>query len=214
MRIALLGGTGNLGKGLALRLAKLGYEIIIGSRKLEKAKSKASEYLNEVGDAKIYGLENVYAAEKCDIAIFTIPWQHAFSTAETLRDILEDKIVVSPLVPMKRVNGVFIYVRPKEGSAAEKLASILTKSRVVAAYHSIPANRFAKVDERFEWDVPICGDDEEAKKTVIEITNKIEGLRALDAGPLSNSYLVESLTPLILNLMIKNRLGELGVKFV
>ncbi len=213
MKIALLGGTGNLGKGLALRLAKLGYDVIIGSRRLEKAESKASEYSNELRGIEIAGLENIDAARECDIAVFTIPWQHAFTTAEELRDELKDKIVVSPLVPMEKVEGVFVYVRPPEGSAAEKLAGILKDSKVVAAYHSIPAGRFANVNENFEWDVPVCGDDSEAKSTIIEITNRM-GLRALDAGPLSNSYLLESLTPLILNIMAKNKLGELGVRFV
>ncbi len=214
MRIALLGGTGNLGKGLALRLGKLGYEIIIGSRRIEKAKEKAKEYLSILGDANVYGLENDEAARICDIAIFTIPWEHAFETAEKLRDVLRNKIVVSPLVPMKKVGNLFVYIKPAEGSAAEKLAKILQNSRVVSAYHSIPAERFARIDEKFEWDVPVCSDDEDAKGTIIELTNRIEGLRALDAGPLSNSCLVESLTPLILNIMIRNKLKDLGIKFV
>ena len=86
-------------------------------------------------------------------------------------------------------------------------------SRVVAAYHTIPAARFANLEEELNWDVPMCGDDEEAKGVVAEMTERM-GMRPLDAGPLRNSYLLESLTPLILNIMAKNRLGELGVRFV
>ncbi|MBO8181040.1 MAG: NADPH-dependent F420 reductase [Archaeoglobus sp.] len=212
MKIALLGGTGNLGEGLALRFAKLGHEIIIGSRKIEKAKQLASEYLEKVSKASITGMQNEDAAKECDMAVFTIPWEFAFDTAEKLKDYLKRKIVVSPLVPMKKVGDNFVYVRPEEGSAAQKLATILTESKVVAAYHAIPAKRFANLSEEFEWDVPVCGDSE-AKEVVIELTEKISGLRALDAGDLSNAYLIESLTTLILNIMKRNKIGEIGISF-
>ncbi len=212
MKVALLGGTGNLGKGLAIRLSRLGYEVIVGSRKLEKAEAKAKEY-EEIAGVRITGLENAKAAEICDVVFFTIPWEHAFSTAEQLRDALKDKIVISPLVPMEKRGGVFVYVKPPEGSAAEKLASILRESKIVAAYHTIPAARFADLSEKLNWDVPMCGDDSEAKKVVAEMTERM-GMRPLDAGPLRNSSLIEALTPLIMNIMARNRLGELGVRFV
>ena len=118
MRVALLGGTGNLGKGLAVRLSRLGYEVVVGSRRLEKAEAKAREY-ESVAGVPIKGLENDRAAEVSDVVFFTIPWEHAFSVAEQLRDVLRDKIVVSPLVPMEKRDGVFVYVKPAEGSAAE-----------------------------------------------------------------------------------------------
>lgn len=102
MKIALLGGTGNLGEGLALRWGKLGYEIIVGSRKLEKAEKLASDYLKKVGDASIIGMRNEDAAETCDVAVFTIPWEFAFDTAEMLKRQLAGKVVISPLVPMKK----------------------------------------------------------------------------------------------------------------
>ncbi len=212
MKIALLGGTGNLGKGLALRLASLGYEVIIGSRKPEKAEKKAREYLGIVG-GDIVGTDNYSAAKACDIAVFTIPWEHAFSTAETLKVPLKDKVVVSPLVPMKNDGGVFVYIRPAEGSAAEKLAKVLDGSYIIAAFHTLPAGRFARIEEKLEWDVPVCGDDAGAKEKIKGIARKM-GLRPLDAGPLSNAYLLESLTPLILNIMARNEVGELGVKFL
>ncbi|MEM3796580.1 MAG: NADPH-dependent F420 reductase, partial [Archaeoglobaceae archaeon] len=90
---------------------------------------------------------------------------------------------------------------------------ILKDSKVVSAYHNIPADRFANLNSSFEWDVLVCGDDFEAKKAVVELTNEIKGLRALDCGDLKNSKIVESLTVLILNVMIANKLKELGVKF-
>ena len=214
MEIALLGGTGNLGKGLAMRFALLGHDILIGSRREEKAKSKADDYRREVGRGgiKIKGMLNEDAAKKCEIAFLTIPWEHAIETARMLRHVLRCKIVVSPLVPMKRIGDVFVYA--SNTSAAEMVASTLQESVVISALHTIPATRFANLKERFDWDVPVCGDDEEAKKLVMNLISQIDGLRALDAGPLSNSRLVESITPLILNLVHKNRIPEAGVKFL
>lgn len=213
MKIAVLGGTGSLGRGLVLRLASLGYDVIVGSRDAKKAESKAEEYCRILG-IDIRGLDNRRAAAECDIAIITIPWKHAFDTAKELKDELAKKIVVSPIVPMEKTKNGFVYVNLPEGSAAEKLASILPDSKIVSAYHNIPAKKFADLNAEFEWDVAVCGDDAESKKTVIEITNKIKGLRALDAGGLGNSRIVESLTPLLINIAINNRMKDLGIKFV
>ncbi len=213
MKIAVLGGTGSLGKGLVLRLASLGYDVIVGSRDEKKANSKAEEYGRILG-TDIRGADNRNAAKMCDMAIITIPWKHAFDTAESLKDVLAGKIVVSPVVPMEKTDRGFVYVSLPEGSAAERLASILKESRIVSAYHNIPAKKFADLNAEFEWDVAVCGDDEDAKEVVMEITNEIKGLRALDAGGLSNSRIVESLTPLLINIAVNNGMRDLGVKFV
>jgi len=213
MKIAVLGGTGSLGKGLVLRLASLGYDIIVGSREREKAEDKAREYGDLIG-VKIRGLDNRRASAECDIAIVTIPWKFAFETVMGLREELANKIVVSPIVPMEKTETGFVYVNLPEGSAAERIASILPNSRVVSAYHNIPARKFADLNAKFEWDIAVCGDDEDAKKTIMDITNEIEGLRALDAGCLSNSRIVESLTPLLINIAMRNGMKELGIRFV
>jgi len=217
MKIALLGGTGHIGAGLAFRLRLAGYDVIVGSRKLEKALRKAEEYNRIVeakgGKANIEGMENSDAAKRADIAILTIPWDKAFVTAESLKNELRGKIVVSPVVPMQRENGRFVYTPPPEGSAAEKIASIVD-AKVVAAFNNIPAAKFADPDAEFQWDVAVCSDDVEAKKTVMGIVNSIKGLRALDAGPLSAARTVEALTPLLINLALKNGMKDLGVRFV
>jgi hypothetical protein len=203
--------------GLAVRFAILGHDVIVGSRRLEKALKKAEEYnqiLESLGEkSKVRGLANKEAAKEAEVSIFTIPWNHAFSTAELLKEELKSKIVVSPLVPMEKIGDVFLYKKLPEGSAAEKLNSIL-ESRVVSAYHNLPAERFATFEEKFSWDVAVCGDDEKAKKTVIELTNQIEGLNAYDAGPLAVSSMVESITPLLINIMVRNKKKNLGVRFV
>lgn len=213
MKIAILGGTGSLGKGLAVRLAKAGYDVIVGSREREKAEKVAGEY-SEKYDVELIGMDNAEASKVCDIAVVTIPWKFAFDTVSNLKGELEGKIVVSPIVPMEKTESGFVYVELPEGSAAERLAKILPESRIVSAYHNIPARRFSDPNAEFEWDVAVCGDDEEAKGVVMEVTNSIRGLRALDAGDLSNSRIVESLTPLLINIAIRNGMRDLGVRFV
>ncbi|RLI75395.1 NADPH-dependent F420 reductase [Archaeoglobales archaeon] len=218
MKIALLGGTGNLGVGLAVRFAMLGHEVIVGSRKLEKAEKKVGEYNDIIkklgGNNVIEGLQNEDAAKKADVSFFTIPWEHAFTTAKQLKDALANKIVVSPLVPMEKKDNFFIYTPPSEGSAAERLAKILKNSRIVSAFQNVSADKFARFDVEFEWDVAVCSDDEEAKKVVIELINQIEGLRALDAGPLIVSRMIESITPLLITIAARNKMKDLGIRFV
>ena len=218
MKIALIGGTGNIGQGLAFRLKLASFDVIIGSRSAEKAESKA-EYFNSLverlgGKGDIRGMVNEEASSNADVAIITIPWQHAFDTAERLKDNLAGKIVVSPVVPMVAEDGVLRYVQPEEGSAGLQLARILDKSMVVVAFNNIPARRFANPEEKFRWDIAVCGDNQEAKRTVMEIVNRIEGLKAYDAGELKNSKTIEALTPLLINIARKNRTKELGVRFV
>lgn len=218
MKIAVIGGTGHIGVGIALRFAMLGHEVIVGSRNLEKAETKANEYLVELEkrgvNGKIVGMENEDAAEKAEVSVFAIPYEHAYSTAEALKEFLHEKIVISPIVPMERRGKFILYNPPQEGSAAEKLASILTESRIVSAFQTIPARKFADLDAEFEWDVPVCSNDEDAKRIVIDLINQINGLRAIDAGPLVVSRLVESITPLLINVMIRNNIKDIGVKFL
>lgn len=217
MKIAVLGGTGNLGVGISLRFAILGYEIIVGSRNEEKAKKRAEEYIRVLLEhgysGKITGDINANAAKQCDLAVITVPYEQAFELAKSLKNELAGKIVVSPVVPMKKEGKLFRYVELPEGSAGEKIAGILKESKVISAYHNIPADRFADLSSTFEWDVLVCGDDVEAKRTILDITNEIHGLRALDCGDLKNSKLVESLTVLILNVINANKLKDLGIRF-
>ena len=218
MKVAVLGGTGSIGIGLSLRLAISGYNVIVGSRSKDKAKEKAEEYekilRNEGYEVEIDYAENEKAAEICDVAILAIPCEYIYSTAERLKEALNGKIVVSPAVPMRREGKTFFYNPPPEGSAAEKIASILKDSKVISAFHTIPAKKFADLNSEFVWDVPVCGDDSNAKTVIINVVNSIKGLRALDAGPLSSSRLVESLTPLLINVALRNDMHDLGVRFV
>lgn len=225
MKIAIWGGTGDLGKGLALRFAMEENEIIIGSRSLEKAEETAEVYSKLLRKrnirSNIWGATNEEAPELAHLTIFAIPYENAFKTAENLRKspkcYLKNKIIVSPVVPMKqdKEGKYFVYCPPKSGSAAEEIAAILNESWIISAFHIIPAKRLSDLDEKLQFDVLVCGDNIADKQMVMDLIGTIEGLRPLDAGPLICSRVVENVVPLLINLNIYNKgLGELGVKFV
>jgi NADPH-dependent F420 reductase len=112
-------------------------------------------------------------------------------------------------------NKLFEYTPPKQGSAALEIKEILPKTvKVVSAYHNVSAKKLAALDLSLDYDVVVCGDDEGAKRTVMELTREIKNLRPLDGGGLASSYMIESLTPFLINLAIRNGLSDLGVKFV
>lgn len=216
MRIGLLGGTGDFGEGLALRLAE-NYEIIVGSRYKEKAEKKAKEYsekLKKIGiEAKILGEDNKRTAEISDVIIITIPYEHTITTIKEFPEAFKNKVLVSPVVPIKKVNGNFVYAKPREGSAAEEIASIV-KAKVVAALHNVSANALINIKSAVEGDVIVLSDDEDAKLTVMDIIKSIKNLRPLDGGDLSQAYIVEALTPLLMNIGKRNKIRHPTIKII
>jgi NADPH-dependent F420 reductase len=133
---------------------------------------------------------------------------------EKLSSLFRDQIVISLVVPMKK-NKWFEFTPPKQGSAALEIQEILPRSvKVVSAYHNISARKLANIELSLDLDVVVCGDDDAAKRTVMELTREIKNLRPLDGGGLASSYMIESLTPFLINLAIRNKLSDLGVKFV
>ncbi len=211
MIISILGGTGSLGKGLAMRLALAGYEVVVGSRDEKKAFLKAREY-EELCGCRIKGTSNEKAIEVCDVAILTIPWENVLDFVREHRRSLSKKVVVSPIVPMRREGNSFVYAF-ENGSMAERIAEIV-EGAVVSAFQNVPAKRFSNLEETPNFDIVVCGDDARAKEVVMEIVNSVKNLRALDGGPLSNSRIVERLTPFIINVAIANGLKEIGIKFI
>ena len=211
MRIAILGGTGDLGKGLALRWAER-HEITIGSRFREKAEALAQEYLRVAREnygkdylGKIRGAENGEAAEKAEVAVLTIPGRHVLSLVSGLRDELDNKIVISPVVPLGKEEGCFLWdpgVLSHDGhlSAAELVQARLPRSRVVSALHTVSAATLADLGRRPEADVLVASDDRPSAGIVSSMVEEIPNLRALYAGPLRVSRMTESVTPLLLNL--------------
>ena len=218
MKIAILGGTGSIGEGFALRWAEK-HEILVCSREVERARNVASDYTSLLLNKGIHccgitGCGNEAAIKEADVVVLSVPYQGVVSLLEKLSPCFNDQIVISLVVPMKK-NKWFEFTPPKHGSAAVEIQEILPGSvKVVSSYHNVSARKLANLDLSLDLDVVVCGDDNSARKTVMELTHQIKNLRPLDGGDLASSYMIESLTPFLINLAIRNQLSDLGVKFV
>ncbi|MFP8952045.1 NADPH-dependent F420 reductase [Natrialbaceae archaeon A-arb3/5] len=222
MRIALLGGTGDIGEGLALRFARdTDHEVLIGSRDPEKARDAVEGYeadLDERGvDATIKGFVNEMAADRADIVVLSVPPYYAGDTVEAVADVLDSEtILVTPAVGMKGDEDGMHYHPPGAGSVTELVAQRAPDEvPIVGAYHNLAAGKLADLDVEFDLDTLVVADDDDAKQTVRNITDEIDGLRALDAGPLANAAEVESVTPLVINIAKHNEeMHDVGVKWI
>lgn len=215
MKIGIVGGTGDIGEGMAMRLSPY-YDVVVGSREQDKAEATCTmgrEQMTKRGKpCSMKGVTNQEAVDAADVIILAIPYKHAASTLATLHGF-ENKIVISPVNPMEKTDH-FIFVPPAEGSAALMIRKILPKeARLCTAFNTIAANKWKALDEELEYSVPVCGDDAEAKKIVMDIVNKVSRFKAFDAGPLAVSSMVESLTPLLLNIARYNRMRDVGIQF-
>ncbi|MDA9370778.1 NADPH-dependent F420 reductase [Gammaproteobacteria bacterium] len=206
MKIAILGGTGALGKGLALRWMKANHEVLIGSRDIAKAK----EIVAELGLPDSHAYLNIDAAEHCDIACITVPFAHQEATLLSLDKKLKDKILIDatvPLVPPK----VMRVQLPKEGSAALKAQGLLGEDTiVVSAFQNISAE-LLQTDKKIDCDVLVSGDFLEARTTVIGLVEDA-GLKGWHAGPLCNSVAAEALTSILIAINKKHALQHSGIK--
>ncbi|MDB4210529.1 NADPH-dependent F420 reductase [Gammaproteobacteria bacterium] len=206
MKIAILGGTGALGKGLALRWMKANHEVLIGSRDIAKAK----EIVAELGLPDSHAYLNIDAAEHCDIACITVPFAHQEATLLSVDKKLKDKILIDatvPLVPPK----VMRVQLPKEGSAALKAQGLLGEDTiVVSAFQNISAE-LLQTDKKIDCDVLVSGDFLEARTTVIGLVEDA-GLKGWHAGPLCNSVAAEALTSILIAINKKHALQHSGIK--
>jgi NADPH-dependent F420 reductase len=220
MQLALLGGTGDIGQGLALRWARdTNHDVIIGSRKAEKAETKADEYETELAsrdyDVSIAGYDNATAAAAADVVVLSVPAYYLSDTIDAVADDIGDAVLVSPAVGMQRDESGVHYNPPGVGSVTALAAKAAPDDvPVVGAFHNLAAGKLANLDADLDWDVPVVADDDDAKDTVSALAEGINGIRPLDAGDLANASEVESLTPLLINLAANNeRMHDLGVKF-
>ena len=221
MRIALLGGTGDIGEGLALRWAfHTDHEVVIGSRDPEKARAKADEYQAEIEsrdvDTKLTGFENGMAADRADVVVLAVPAYHIADTVEAVAESLDEgDILVTPATGMKRDEDGFHYHKPGAGSVTKIAVEAAPEGvPVVGAFHNLAAGRLTDLDAELGIDTLLVSDDASAKSTVESLAEDIDGLRALDAGGIANAPEVESLTPLLINVAMNNDgLHDLGVRF-
>jgi NADPH-dependent F420 reductase len=217
MKIAILGGTGDIGEGLALRLSPK-HQVFIGSREEAKAKEAADNYnklLKERGlRDDIKGISNLEATKVADVVILAVRYEFAIQTLQAVAGALDAKVVVTPIVPMSKQK-LCSYTPPEQGSAARHICSVLpTDVRVVVAFQTLPAPRLADLNDPLGFDVIVCSDDEEAKKVVMGLVSDLGDVRPLDGGGLEEAKLVEALTPLLINLAIKNKTRPLSIKFL
>ncbi|MCX6672238.1 MAG: NADPH-dependent F420 reductase [Methanothrix sp.] len=215
MKIALVGGTGDIGTGFAVRWGQK-HEIIIGSRNVDKARESAAAVLQLLGAAAdVRGTDNAGAVATADVVVLCVPYEHlAFVTAD-LKDSYKSQLVISPVVPMIYNGKFFLYNPPAEGSAALQTRRLLPKGvRLVSAFHTICAAALQDIERMMKGDAFICGDEAEAIDIVMELAGEIKSLRPLKAGPLAASSLVESLTPFLLNVARKNKIKDAGIAVV
>jgi NADPH-dependent F420 reductase len=221
MRLALLGGTGDIGEGLALRWGlDTDHDLLVGSRDPEKGRESAAAYVDRLADrgvdAAIEGLGNEAAAERADVVVLSVPPYHVGDTIETVAPGLDaGDVLVSPAAGIKRDDDGFHYHRPGAGSVTRVAAEAAPDDvPVVGAFHNLPAGRLADLDADLGIDTLVVADDAAAGATVRDLAGEIEGLRALDAGPIANAPEIEGLTPLLINVANNNEgLHDLGVRF-
>jgi len=199
LTIAVLGGTGKEGKGLAYRWAKAGYRILIGSRYSEKAVTVASEIMELLeGESSIVGTTNHEAATQADIVVLTVPYSGHREFLESLKDSLTGKLVIDttvPLVPPK----IRKVQMPPAGSAAQEAKEILGENvEVVAAFQSIPYELLL-TDDEIDCDVLVTGSSKKARQEALRLVDAA-GLTGWDAGPIENSVVVEGLASVLINI--------------
>jgi hypothetical protein len=221
MRIALLGGTGDIGEGLALRWAyHTDHDVVVGSRDPDKARAKADEYETELSsrgrDVKINGFANEMAADRASIVVLAVPPYHVADTVEAVSDSLaEGDVLVTPAAGIKRDDDGFHYHPPGAGSVTQLVADAAPEGvAVVGAFHNLAAGRLADLDAELGIDTLVVGDDFDSKDMVMRLAEEIPELRALDVGGIANAAEVESLTPLLINVARNNDgMHDLGVQF-
>jgi NADPH-dependent F420 reductase len=215
MKIALVGGTGDIGTGFAVRWGQK-HEIIIGSRNVDKARESAAAVLQLLGEVgNVQGTDNASAIATADVVVLCVPYEHLASVTAGLSEAYKSQLVISPVVPMIYNGKFFQYLPPIEGSAALQARSLLPKGvRVVSAFHTICAAALQDIDRVMKADAFICGDDAEDIDITAQLAGEIKSLRPLNAGPLAVSSMVESLTPFLLNVARKNKIKDAGIAVV
>jgi NADPH-dependent F420 reductase len=210
MNIAILGGTGKEGAGLAARWALAGHSIIIGSRDAERARAKAAELREVTGKIAIIGHTNLEATGLGDVIVLTVPAAGLAATLPEVRSACRGKVVVSTVVPLT-FGGPRLFTPPAAGSAAEEVQALLPEARVAAAFHHIAAHELAETSHPIDCDLLYCGDDAGAKQAVVELAASMR-LRALDVGRLSNAGPIEGITAVLATINRRYKLKNAGLK--
>ena len=223
MKIGIIGGTGGMGKGFALRWCE-NHDVIIGSREAAKAEEAAREY-SELAQkeysfvkGKITGKDNVSVARESDVLVLSIPYENIDTIcSQLLPNVRDDCIVISPIVPLTKTDAGFEFIsfKDKKPSAFELVHKHMkNKSRLVSAFHTVSEKKLIDTKLVLDSDIFVCGDAEESISIVRQLITEIKNLRPILLGPGSLSYLAEVATPILLNAMIKNKMKNPGIKII
>ena len=214
-RIAVVGGTGDEGFGLAMRWAKAGLPIVIGSRAADRAQASADELKQKVPDADVRGLENAEAVASADVVMVTVPFSGQATIYKSIADhVREDATVIDGTVPVTASVGgkVTHTLGVWEGSAAQHAASFLPKgTKLYGAFHSLAAVALQDIDTNLDGDVLVCG-PRSGKEVVRELVEAIPDLRFVDAGPLENARIVEPITALLIGINHRYKTDRSGIR--
>lgn len=223
MKIGIIGGTGGMGKGFALRWSQ-NHNVIVGSRDAKRASESANEYTNIAKESfgqingTITGNDNISVAKESDVLILSIPYENIDSVcSEVLSHVKDSCVVVSPIVPMVKTDVGFEFIPIKENkpfSYQLVLKYMKNKSKLVSAFHVISEKKLVNPTMVLDYDIFVCGDDKDAIDVVNGLINEIKGLRPIYLGPGELSYLAEISTPLLLNAMIRNKIKNPGIKII
>ena len=223
MKIGIIGGTGGMGKGFALRWSQ-NHNVIVGSRDATRASESAKEYTNLAKESfgqingTITGNDNVSVAKDSDVLILSIPYENIDSVCSEILPLVKDScVVVSPIVPMVKTDVGFEFIPIKENkpfSYQLVLKYMKNRSKLVSAFHVISEKKLVNPTMALDYDIFVCGDDKESIEVVNMLINEIKGLRPIYLGPGELSYLAEISTPLLLNAMIRNKIKNPGIKII
>ena len=209
--IAVIGGTGAEGGGLALRLASVGHRIILGSRDLEKAAKVAGE-LNALIETPLISHDTIdRAALAAEIVILTVPYAAQLATLERIRGALGGKVLIDATVPLMPPKVSVVQLPGGESAVFNAQAMLGNGVRVVSAFQNVAAHKLRDLQADVECDVLVCSDHVEARELTIELVRRI-GLRAIDAGPLKNSIVAEAMTSVLINVNRKYKLTGAGIR--
>lgn len=209
--LAILGGTGKEGAGLAMRWALGGYDVIIGSRALDKATARAAEMNAEMGQDLLRGMSNPEAATAADIIILSVPYAAHKATLESVRAACSGKILVDLTVPLQPPEIMAVNLPTGSAAALEAQALLGAAATVVAAFQNVSAVKLKQLDKPVDCDVLVCADHNDAKTQVIKLV-EAAGMRGIDAGVLKNAVAAEALTPVLLHINKSYRVQGAGIR--
>ncbi|WP_419919664.1 NADPH-dependent F420 reductase [Candidatus Poriferisocius sp.] len=201
MRIGILGGTGPAGSALALRLASVGFDTVVGSRSADRAAETCNRLRADWPDHDLpLSATDNHGAALCDVVVVATPWDAAAATAASVARELAGKVVISMGNALVRIDREFQPLMPPRGSVAASVQAAAPKSMVSAAFHHVPARELGDLNHPVESDVLVCSDHPEATETTLAIVTELPGVRGLDAGPLSCATPVEAFAAVLLQL--------------